>query len=127
MGDARHRCTREDSGFSEDKVVSQEHAGKEGTRSLEEHAIDQLLDIALTEKDLDSSVLEAQRLPGFASKLRRKQVILAKGGELPLSNTTVRYLTMAFDGEVALDISPFSGLAAEHIVQAASKIVESER
>lgn len=98
-----------------------------GQLSLRDSAIDQTIASIVKDGDLDpSTIAEAQKLSDFTPRLRNKLKSLAEAGELPSSPAMARILEAAFADEVTVDLSPFRTLAAEQIVEAATKLLQTK-
>ncbi|KAL8791509.1 MAG: hypothetical protein Q9213_000126 [Squamulea squamosa] len=114
---------------SEDNDGSwQEHRQLRASKqSLRDQAMDQLINTALNDPSYDLSALEeAQQLPGFAAHLRTKMLSLGQANELPSTPNLVHCFEMAFNGEQFIDLSPFSNMTTEQLVDVASKLLRSD-
>lgn len=98
-----------------------------GRLSLRDSAIDQAIDSIMRDGDPDlSTIAEAQKLPDFTPRLRSKLKSFAEADELPSSPAMATILEAAFTDEAVVDFSPFRSLAAEHIVEAATKLLKNK-
>ncbi|KAL8722080.1 MAG: hypothetical protein Q9225_001367 [Loekoesia sp. 1 TL-2023] len=97
-----------------------------GRPSLRDQTMDQLINTALEDPDFDlSSTAVAQQLSDFIPKYRRKLLSLTEKNELPSLSALDSRIELAFAGETVVDLSPFSNLPAEHLVKAASNLLQS--
>lgn len=95
--------------------------------SLRDQAMDQLIDSTLKDPDSDPhSAAQAQQLLDFVPRYRSKLLSLAERAELPQPSSLVGCIKLAFSGETVIDLSPFSDVPAEQLVQAALEILKSE-
>ncbi|KAL8771280.1 MAG: hypothetical protein Q9209_003185 [Squamulea sp. 1 TL-2023] len=114
--------------FQDDNGSWQEHRQLRASKqSLRDQAMDQLINTALNDPNHDLSALEeAQQLPGFAAQLRTKMLSLGQANELPSKPNLVHCFEMAFNGEHLIDLSPFSNMTTEQLVDVASKLLRSD-
>ncbi|KAL8916578.1 MAG: hypothetical protein Q9172_006243 [Xanthocarpia lactea] len=93
--------------------------------SLRNIAMDQVIRTVLKAPILDKDVVGyAHQLPDFKPRLRSKLLFMAQDGELPSSAVTVSYMEFAFWSESHVDLSIFSNLTAQCLVEAACKILK---
>ncbi|KAL9601087.1 MAG: hypothetical protein Q9219_002797 [cf. Caloplaca sp. 3 TL-2023] len=113
----------EEEDFSE--VNQEQSAGSPPT--LRDQSTEQLLDAGLSDPNFDfSAFMDAQQLPGFTSRLRSRLQALHEDHPLLSSSRMVQCLQIAFDRESVVDLSQFTKVTAEHLVEAASKLLESD-
>ena len=94
--------------------------------TLRDQSMDRLLDTRLNDPGFDfSAFADAQQLPGFALKLRSKLHSLDKSHQILRSRHMIHLLQIAFSGESSVDFSPFADAAAECLVEAASKMLQT--
>lgn len=106
--------------------VSSEAESCDGVKkmSLRDQAMDQIIDTALKDPNNDPDVLaEVQQLSDFTPRYRRRLLSLAGSGELVVSPALVRCIKLAFSGEGAVDLSSFSSVPSEYLIQASSEIL----
>ena len=93
--------------------------------SLRNIAMDQFIRTVLKGPIFDKDVVAvAHRLPDFKPRLRSKLVSMVQDGELRSSAVTVSYLEFVFSSESHVDLSIFSNLTAQYLVEAACKILK---